>query len=126
MQTILSIWVFTLCLNLGFFFIGNVLGISSLQHTYIDPQAYIQSQTALVKNSTGGNEGFNTVFVFGDFIKAINMFLALYTNQPLIDMIGLICLNCQGIVYFTLPLQAIFAILNTIAIIALLRGVQIF
>ena len=125
MQAFFSITLAILCINIGTFFVGNLMGIDTLINASIDPadlNGEFQGQVDSLQPNEGG---FNPLLTFGDYTKAIEFLEGIFAAGWIVNMIQLVCFDCPGLEYFTIPLQSVIFLLNVIAIIGLLRGINI-
>lgn len=70
---LLSLYGFFLCVNLGFWWIGNTLGVESLTGNSIDFETLNSTMAGHADDFESGG-GFNFDFIFGDFGKGLTQF----------------------------------------------------
>lgn len=133
-QAVLTLNLLFLFINLGFLFIGGILdtanGVTSSDPTSLagksidfDELGSNANNTVQSLNSTGG--GFNTAFIFGDFGKAISMFMDTASTGIALLSGGYIVHTLEAVGFpgsFTGPFQAIVLVMNVGAVAYLVSG----
>ena len=126
MQAIFSITLVVLCINVGIYFVGNLMGIGTLQNASIDPEdlnSNFQNQTEQLEPAEGGLGIISTLVV--GLTDAIEFLEGVFAGGWIVQQIELLCMNCEGLEYFTVPLQSVLLLLNIIGIVGLIRGINI-
>jgi len=128
MQLYFSLSLFFFCLNIGVYFVGNVSGNQFLIDAAIPGtgdgslENDLKGQISALNNSGGG---FNPTLIFGPFDVAIQILENIFAGGFIVDMIQSLCFNCNDLIYFTAPFQVMLLFLNIIAVVGLLRGINI-
>lgn len=117
-QMVLVLDLFFFCINLGLYMVNSAF--------YPDTETLqpVVNFTQLNENSTaiadgfGGGGGFNTAFIFGDFGKAITVFMQMISGGYIVETLQLLAFPA----YFTIPFQAIVGIMTVGALVYLVSG----
>jgi hypothetical protein len=125
MQAILSIMLAVLCINVGIYFVGNLMGIDTLTNAALDPTELQNDLEGEINTLNPDEGGINPIFSFGDFEKAIEIFEGIFAGGWIVDIIQGVCFNCPGLEYFTAPLQIVLLLLNVFGVLGFLRGINI-
>jgi hypothetical protein len=114
-----------LCINVGIYFVGNLMGITTLTDAALDPTELGGDLEGEINTLNPDEGGINPIFSFGDFEKAIEIFEGIFAGGWIVDIIEAVCFNCSGLEYFTTPLQVILLLLNVFGVLGFLRGINI-
>lgn len=118
-QIVVALFMFMLCINGGFWFIGNALGI---------PGIAVYSTDFETLNQTYGNQanefeddgGFNPALIFGDFGRGITVFMELISGKYVLATMTNFGLSES----FILPIQVIVGFMTVVSLVYLVSGRQ--
>lgn len=99
---LLSLYGFMLCINAGFWWIGNSLGIEGIADQSLDFGTLNNTFTGQAEDFESGG-GFNFDFIFGDFGKGLTSFWNLVSGKYFLDTLNNIGIDPNLI----FPLQVI-------------------
>lgn len=97
-----ALYLFIFCVNLGFYFIGNSFGISSISQRSIDFNEL--NNTLKTRGENFETNAFDPTFIFGDFGKGAGEFWDLLSGGYVLETFG----NMGFSEFFIFPLQVIF------------------
>lgn len=85
---VLSAQVFVICISAGMYFFGTELGISKITDYSLNMAALNDTFKRQAEEYDQSDEGggFNIIFVFGDFTKAITQFMQIVTGHYVFNM----------------------------------------
>ena len=118
-QIVSALMLFMLCLNGGFWFIGNALGIPGIAVFSTDFET-LNDDYNTTAQGFDDDGGFNPVLIFGDFGKGINVFMELISGKYVLQTMT----NFGFSDAFVFPLQVIVAFLTVVSLIYLVSGRQ--
>ena len=119
MQITLAVSLFGLIMNGSFYFVGTALGVPAIVGYSSDLQA-IENNLDTQAQSFNNTGGFNPALIFGDFGKAITVFMNLISGHYF-----LIVLTSFGFAEsFVFMLQVVFGFLTVASLIYLVSGRQ--
>lgn len=125
MQAILSIMLAVLCINIGLYFVGNLMGIDTLSNAALNATTLQTDLEGEINSLNPDQGGINPIFSFGDFEKALEIFEGIFAGGWIVNIIESVCFNCSGLEYFTIPLQLVLLLLNVFGVMGFLRGINI-
>ena len=111
--------LFTICLNCGFFFIGNALEIPGIANHSLDfdqlkNDVENQTETAVDDNS------WDPTLIFGNFLAGAQVVLNIISNGYVIDTMTNIGFSED----FTFPMQAIWGVVSCLSVVYMISGRQ--
>lgn len=119
-QIVIAIYLFFLCINMGFWFLGNALNIPLITGYSTDFNTLQDTYNSTAGDFQGGN-AFNAAFIFGDFGKAINTFFGIISGAYVLNTMTIMGFS----EYFVLPMQVIIVgFMSVISLIYLVSGRQ--
>lgn len=111
------LFVFFLCINFGLWFIGSSLDLDSIKGMSIDFQAQnITLQNQINTFESGG--GFDLDLIFGDFRKAINVFMQMISGGYVVNTLTSLGFPED----FTLPMRVVIGFMTIGSLIYLVSG----
>ena len=117
-SAVLTINLFFFCINMGLYMVNAAFYPDT---DTLQPKVNFTSLKGNVSTITDGFEtdgGFNTAFIFGDFAKAITVFMQMISGGYIVETLQLLAFP----VYFTLPFQAIVGVMTVGGLIYLVSG----
>lgn len=116
-QNLILINFLFICINLGFYFIGNAFTQPTISGKSLNFTTLNSDSNSTVQGFQGGG-GFNTAFIFGDFGKAITVFMNLISGGYVVNTLTVLGFPD----YFVIPFQAILGIGTVVSLIYLVSG----
>jgi hypothetical protein len=90
METILSIFIFALCINAASYIVGYGLDVDFVKTWVIDPESFVISGvSSTVETYTAGDPFTAAQFVFGNFAAGLLIFINIISGDYLSRMIAL-------------------------------------
>lgn len=116
-EIVLAFNLFVLCINVGFYFIGNGLGIDSVSNMSLDVET-INSELNSTSQDFGTQGGFNPELIFGDFGRAITLFMQIISGGYILETLTNVGLSQDLII----PMQMVIGFSTVISLLYLLSG----
>ena len=115
---VLVLDLFFFCINLGLYMVNAAFYPDT---ETLQPKVNftsLQGNVSTITDSFEGGGGFNTAFIFGDFGKAITVFVLMISGGYIVETLQLLYFP----IYCTLPFQAIIGTLTVGGLIYLVSG----
>lgn len=116
MYMILSAQLFVICISAAMWFFGQELGIPDVEDRSLNMEGLEDSFNATAQTYRTG--GFDPIFIFGDFQKAITQFLDIVSGGYVFDMMALFGFAQS----FVVGIQVIFGLGVIATLIYLISG----
>lgn len=117
LHMVLAFNLFIFCINVGFYFIGNGLGIDGVSKMSMD----VTTTTANLNSTSqefSSEGGFNPELIFGDFGRAITLFMQMISGGYVLDTMQSVGLS----EYLILPIQMVLGFMTVGSLLYLLSG----
>jgi hypothetical protein len=117
-SAVLTLNLFFFCINLGLYMVNAAFYTDT---ETLQPKVNFTTLQADVNSTTAGfgdGNGFNTAFIFGDYGKAITVFMNMISGGYIVQTLELFAFPD----YFTIPFQAIIGVMTLGGLIYLVSG----
>lgn len=118
-QIVIAFYLFMLCINLGFYFVGGALGIPGISSYSTNFNTLNSTYNSQAQSYAQGG-GFNTALIFGDFGKGITDFMSIISGKYVLDTMTNIGMPDS----LVLPMQVIVGFMAVVSLIYLVSGRQ--